>query len=98
LKKKTEENTKTITIKVYVKPGSKEEKIFFDDDYLVFQTSLAPEKGKINRELIRVLSKILRVDKNCITIVSGHTSRYKVIAITHPNIEQLINIFREQIN
>ncbi len=98
MKKKTEKNNKTITIKVYVKPGSKEEKIFFDDDYLVFQTSLPPEKGKINRELIRVLSNKLRIDKDYITIVSGHTSRYKLIAITHPNIEQLINNFRKQID
>ncbi len=40
-----------------------------------------PVKGKANRELIDFLSKALGISKGCITIVSGHTSRRKLLAI-----------------
>ncbi|MFC1861301.1 DUF167 domain-containing protein [Chloroflexota bacterium] len=40
-----------------------------------------PDKGKANRKLISFLSKCLNVSKDHLDIVSGLTSRNKVIAI-----------------
>ena len=41
----------------------------------------APENGKANNELIKLMSSLLRVPTAQITIVQGHTSRKKVIKI-----------------
>jgi len=40
-----------------------------------------PVKGKANRELIALLSRQLARDKRAIAIISGHTSRNKIIAV-----------------
>ena len=40
-----------------------------------------PSDGKANAELIVVLSDIFGVAKSAITIVSGHASRDKIVAI-----------------
>ena len=40
-----------------------------------------PVKGKANRELIAFLSQMLGVGRSRLSIIKGHTSRNKVIAI-----------------
>ncbi len=40
-----------------------------------------PEKGKANEKLIGFLSEMLGVSKSSISIVQGHNTRNKVIAI-----------------
>lgn len=41
----------------------------------------APEKGKANDELIKLLSKHLKVSQGLIMIIRGQTSRKKVVKI-----------------
>ena len=41
----------------------------------------APERGRANEALVRLLSKQLRIARSEITIVSGHTSRDKVVEL-----------------
>lgn len=41
----------------------------------------SPEKGKANEELVKFMSKMLRIPQNAINIISGHTSRKKRIKI-----------------
>jgi len=40
-----------------------------------------PVKGKANKELIAFLSQLLGVSQSTLTIVKGHTTRNKVVAI-----------------
>ncbi|NTU69852.1 DUF167 domain-containing protein, partial [bacterium] len=40
-----------------------------------------PEKGKANKELISILSKHFKVPKSTVSLLSGHTSRNKIINI-----------------
>ncbi len=49
----------------------------------VWQVRVAapPVKGKANKELISFLGKVLGVGKSSVSIVQGHTSRSKLIAI-----------------
>ena len=59
--------------------------IFMDEEghqTLKIKLKAAPEKGKANRELIEFLSNLLNTPKSNITIVSGQTSRKKIIKIT----------------
>lgn len=44
--------------------------------------SSTPEKGKANAELIEFLSDLLWVKKSCVSIVSGGSSRKKVILLS----------------
>jgi uncharacterized protein (TIGR00251 family) len=44
----------------------------------------APEKGKANQELIKLLAKALKITQADITIIAGATSRIKKIKITLP--------------
>jgi len=43
--------------------------------------SAPPEKGKANERLIELLAEHFRVAKSRIKIVSGHTSRSKVVEV-----------------
>ncbi len=50
----------------------------------------APEKGKANVELIKLLSKQLKLSQGLITIIRGQTSRKKTIRIDVDLEEQVI--------
>lgn len=64
--------------------------IGFTEGVLHIRVSAPPVKGKANRELISFLSQALRVSKSSLTIVKGHTSRNKVIAIDGLSREDII--------
>ncbi|MEQ9490190.1 MAG: DUF167 family protein [Alphaproteobacteria bacterium] len=42
----------------------------------------APEKGKANQAVIRLLAKALAVPKTSLTVISGETDRHKVIGFS----------------
>ena len=69
-----------ISLRVY--PGAARSKVVgFTDGVLQIRVAAPPVKGQANKELIAFLSKALAVAKGALTIVKGHTSRSKVIAI-----------------
>lgn len=49
--------------------------------HLKARVTAVPEKGKANKALIVLLSKSLKVPKSTITVVSGETSRQKILRI-----------------
>ena len=49
--------------------------------YLRVNVVAVPEKGKANQELIKYLSRLLRVSKSEIEFVSGETDRYKKLRL-----------------
>ena len=65
--------------------------IGFTDGILQVRITAPPVKGKANKELIAFLSKSLGVNKSSLSIVKGHTSRNKVIAIDGLSQENVIN-------
>lgn len=69
-----------ITIKVV--PKSREPKIILDKTgTLKLYVKSPPEDGKANKELIKLLAEKLKTTQRDITIVSGLTSRTKVLDI-----------------
>jgi len=81
--KEFEKNGKiTLKIKVTPKMPKTEFKQQTEDGTLKLNITSAPEKGKGNKEIIEFLSKIFRVPKENITIISGETSQLKLINIT----------------
>jgi len=71
-------------IRVKVKPGSKKEGIkrWDEDGALVVAVHAPAREGKANKNLIELLSSHLKIPKSDISILSGMTSREKVIEIS----------------
>jgi hypothetical protein len=70
---------------IKVTPNSSRTKIsgkFTDEknqEYLKVNLAAAPEDGKANEELIKFLSKLLKIPKSKIEIIRGDTSRTKLV-------------------
>lgn len=69
-------------IAVRVHPNSrKSELVGVTDGVWQVKVAAPPVKGKANAELLALLSKVLGVGKSNLSLVKGHTSRSKVIAV-----------------
>lgn len=72
---------------VRANPGAAQTKIvgkFVDEknqEYLKIAVAAQPEDGKANEELIKFLSKKLKIPKSQIEILRGETARIKVLRI-----------------
>jgi uncharacterized protein (TIGR00251 family) len=80
----------TLHLRVYPHAG-RNELTGFKDGILQVRVAAPPVKGRANRELTAFLSQALGVSQSSLTIVKGHTSRNKVIAIDGLSREDIIN-------
>jgi uncharacterized protein (TIGR00251 family) len=78
-------------ISLHVYPNAaRTEVVGFSDEVLGVRVAAPPVKGKANRELVAFLSQILGVGKGSLSIIKGHTSRNKIIAIDGLSQEEAI--------
>ncbi|MCW4004487.1 MAG: DUF167 family protein [Candidatus Bathyarchaeota archaeon] len=63
-----------VIISVFVKPNSAKFKIKLDGDEIVLYCTEEPVKGKVNKEIVKELSRLLHTE---VELVSGATSRQK---------------------
>lgn len=77
---------------IRVKPNSKRDRIFLDENILCIEISAPPVKNQANIELIKLLAKILKISKSQISLVHGQTSHDKVLEIqmTKTTAEQIL--------
>ncbi len=73
-------NETRISLRVYPN-AARNEVVDFTDGVWRVRVAAPPVKGKANRELLAFLGKVLGVGKGALTIIKGHTSRSKVIAV-----------------
>jgi len=78
-----------VVLNVYVKPNSREFKIEVEDDELVMHCKESPVKGRVNRELIKELSKVF---KRKVEIISGFTSKQKKVLIKGISLDEVDDI------
>jgi len=71
---KLQETAEGVILDVHVKPKSSKFGVQIDGDELVVSCREAPVKGKVNRELLKHLSRLFG---HKVTLVSGFTSRQK---------------------
>jgi len=91
-----EEADKAVRFKVRLTPRSKKEAIDgLHEDALKIWVKAPPVDGKANAALIKLLSKQLGVSKSSITVVSGHTSRTKIIRAQGISSKELLSRLRE---
>ena len=80
-----------INISLKISPNAaRNEIIGFKEGILQVKVAAPPVKGKANTELIAFLSKTLDVGKSSLSLIKGHTSRNKVIAIQGMNQNDII--------
>ena len=69
------ETKEGVILEVYVKPKSKKFEIVVENGEIIVYCREEPVKGKVNRELIKELSKIFG---RKVEFVSGFTSKSKI--------------------
>jgi uncharacterized protein len=67
-----------VILTVFVKPNSPKFKIELDGDEIVLHCTEEPVRGKVNKEIIKELTKLLHAK---IEIASGTTSKQKTLFI-----------------
>jgi len=71
---------------LYVKPGSRQEKIeWLDKDTAKVWVRAVAEKGKANEAVIELISKELSIPKTSIELIRGGTAKIKQLKITNKN-------------
>ena len=78
-----------ISVRVYPNAATNEV-VGSIDEVLQVRVSAPPIKGKANKELIGFLSRVLDVGESRISIIKGHTSRNKVIAVDGLSRDELL--------
>jgi uncharacterized protein (TIGR00251 family) len=79
-----------VLITIFVKPNSHKFAIEFEETGIVVYATEEPEKGKVNKEILKELSKIVHKK---VELTAGSTSRQKQLAIIgakKAEIEQLL--------
>ena len=84
-----------VVIGVHVKPKSKQFRITVESDELVVFCCEAPVKGRVNRELIKRLSRLFH---RRVEILSGFSTRQKEILISDIEVEEVNNILKDVVH
>jgi len=79
-----------VVVSVKVQPNASKDRVVGEHaDQIKIAVTVAPEKGKANKAVIKILSKSLGVKSSDIQIVSGETSRDKKVFIRNINEEDI---------
>lgn len=84
-----QKTAKGTVLTVYVKPNSRRFQMKTKEDELIVFCQETPVRGKVNRELIRELSRLF---KKKVEIVSGLGSRQKKVLINDIGVEAVNKI------
>jgi len=77
-----QENSRGIKFKIFVQPRSSKNMIVgLYGDALKIKLKAPPVDGAANKMCIQYLAKCLKVPKSSLEIISGHTSRSKLILL-----------------
>lgn len=68
-------------ISVKAKPGAKREEVVAAEGYFVVSVTEPPREGRANRAIIRALAEYFNVPASSVRIVTGFTSREKVVEV-----------------
>ena len=78
-------------VEIYVKPKSKKFEVLLEGDEVIVRCTEEPVKGKVNKELLKALSKFFHTN---VDLVSGVTSRQKRLLLkdlTKDKVERLLH-------
>jgi hypothetical protein len=81
-----------VVVSVFVKPNSERFQLKVEGDEVVVLCRESPVKGRVNKELIKELSRIF---KKRVEIVAGFTSKQKKVLITDISTDEAKAILTE---
>ena len=73
-----------LIIHINVKTGLQDNYLKFEDGQIILGIKSLPLKNKANLEVIKILSKLFRVDDIDIMIIQGMSNNIKTIKIINP--------------
>lgn len=75
-----------LTFNVFLQPrASRSSLVGLHDNAIKIALTAPPVDGEANKQLIQFLSKLFRVKKSAISIVSGEHSRHKRVSVCEPS-------------
>lgn len=76
----------SVTVAVRAKPGAKRTEVtdVLSDGSVKISVRSAPQDGKANEELLRLLAEMFAVPMNNVELLSGGSARQKRVRITLP--------------
>jgi uncharacterized protein (TIGR00251 family) len=80
-------------IEVFVKPNQPKFAVKVDDDEIILLCANEPVKGKVNKELVKELSKLFHAE---IEIISGLTSRQKRLFLKNVSTAEAESLLHEE--
>lgn len=83
-----------VLLTIFVKPNSPQFKIVLDGDEIVVYATQEPEKGKVNKEIIKELTKLLHAQ---VELASGFTSKQKQLVVkgkNKPELEKILSALK----
>jgi len=83
-----------VLLSIFVKPNSPKFKIEIDGNEIIVYSTEEPEKGKVNKEIIKELSRFF---KSQVELVSGFTSKQKQFYLKGMNKNQVETILKSLI-
>jgi uncharacterized protein (TIGR00251 family) len=90
---KTTETKDGTTIEVFVKPNQPKFDVKIDGDEIVVFSTEEPVKGKVNKEIIKELTKRFHTK---VELISGSTSRQKRLLIKNVDKAEVDRLLHEQ--
>lgn len=76
-----------VRVTVQITPNAKKSEVIgVLEDALKIKLQAQPIEGKANEALIRYLADTLDIPKSAVAITHGHTSKRKIIEISHPKL------------
>ncbi len=73
-------------VTIYVKPNQPKFRIALDGDEIVVYSTEEPKKGKVNKEILKETARLFGFE---VEIVSGQTSRQKILLLRGANKSQV---------
>ena len=73
-----------LIIQINVKTGLQDNYLKFEDGQIILGIKSLPLKNKANLEVIKILSKLFRVDDVNVIIIKGVSNNIKTIKIINP--------------
>ncbi|HYP20580.1 MAG TPA: DUF167 domain-containing protein [Chloroflexia bacterium] len=80
-----------VTIRVFVAPRSSANKVVGEHNGAIKVALTAPPvEGAANKSLVEFLAKLLGVPRSSVSLVSGETSRQKMVKVLGISVEQVV--------
>lgn len=85
-----------VRLSLYIQPrASNSAVVGIYNEMIKIKIAAPPVENEANKELIRFLSRLLKINKQCISIIQGEKGRRKVIEIigkSRDEVEKLLNL------